>query len=183
MTSRLPLQVAILTGQSDPRSWALSPEQERFLDALDLPEQAKVRLNFPYLPGSPPHRDTPLPLASWNNIIGYVASRTISVARGEAVSALLEGAERTVILAGSCGLEFFNNLELSQEELARTEVFAYGPFARRRPTCRHLLVQGRRDALSRWRFGKTDHVIDCGHMDYLSHPDTLRLAREFIGSD
>lgn len=181
MTARLQFQVAILTGQSDLRRWALSPEQERFLESLGLPEEALVRLNFPYLPGSPPHRETPLPIASANNVACYLASRRIPDAHLESVKALLDQAERTVFLAGSCGLELFNNLELPADELARTEVFAYGPFARCRPKCRHVLVQGRRDWVSRWRSREVDHVIDCGHMDTLTHPDTLRLARQFIG--
>jgi hypothetical protein len=182
MTARRPLLVAILTGQSDPRRWALSPEQERFLDGLSLPEEATVRLNFPYLPDSPPHCETPLLRASRNNIVCYFASRRIPVADQAGVIRLLERAERTVFLTGSCGLELYNNLKQSPEEAARTEVFAYGPFARRRPSCRHVLVQGRRDWVSRRRFREVDHLIDCGHLDYLSHPDTLRLCREFIGS-
>ena len=181
MSSRLPLQIAILTGQSDPRRWALSPEQEHFLDSLELPDEVQVRLNFPYLPDSPPHRDTQILIASWNNIACYQASRKLPVEERQAVSALIERSERTVFLAGSCGLELFNNLNLGRAELARTEVFAYGPFARRRPECRHVLVQGRRDWISKRCFRKVDHIVDCGHLDYLAHPETLRLAREFIG--
>ena len=52
----MPLQVLHLTGQSDPRSCALSPQQHAFLDRLDLPEEAKVRLNFPYDDRLAPYR-------------------------------------------------------------------------------------------------------------------------------
>jgi hypothetical protein len=182
MTDRLPLQVASLTGQSDSGRCALSPSQMAFLKALELPEGAAVPWNFPYHPG-PEHRPTPLWLASFRNASMYFASRRPAFReqhRG-AVIELLMRAERTVFLAGSCGLELLANLDLPKADLKRCRLFAYGPVARKLPACPALLVQGGSDWLSRWYFPRVDHRIDAGHMDYLESPEVLRLCREFIG--
>lgn len=182
MTERLPLQVAFLTGQSDPGRCALSPSQAAFLNALELPEGAAVPWNFPYQPG-PEHRPTPLWLASLRNGSMYLASRrpAFREQHREPVLKLLAGAERTVFLAGSCGPELLANLNLPQADLERCRLFAYGPVGRKLPACPAVLVQGRSDWLSRWYFRRVDHRIDAGHMDYLESPDALRLCREFIG--
>src|SRR4029077_7563940 len=102
-----PLQIAFLTGASDPRSAALSPVQTAFLDALPAPDAWKVRVNFPYPAATPPFRETPLPLASWPNGWQYLASRRPAF-RERCQPLVLERiaqAERTLFLAGSSGLE------------------------------------------------------------------------------
>ena len=63
------LQVLHLTGQSDPRSCALSPVQDAFLDHLPVPETAKVRLNFPYDAALAPYHAVPLWLASLRHLV------------------------------------------------------------------------------------------------------------------
>lgn len=97
--------------------------------------------------------------------------------------ALLERADRTLLLSGSCGLELFNNLHLPAEVLSRVSLFAYGPVARKRPACRHLLVQGHRDAISRLWFPQVDRRIESGHMDYLTRPDLPELCRRFMAEE
>lgn len=182
MSARLSLQVAFLTGQSDPGRCALSPSQVAFLKALELAEGAAVPWNFPYQPG-PEHRPTPLWLASFRNASMYLASRrpAFREQHRQTVLKLLARAERTVFLAGSCGPELLANLDLPEAELARCRLVAYGPVARQLPTCPALLIQGQGDWLSRWYFWRVDHRIDSGHMDYLESPEVLRLCREFIG--
>jgi hypothetical protein len=173
-------QVAFLTGQSDPQSCALSPVQRRFLDSLAAP--VTVDGNFPYATPTREFRTTPLLRASFNNARQYLRSRRPAFrdAYRTAMEALLARSDRTLLLAGSCGLELFNNLELSREQLDRCAVFAYGPVARRRPDCDHRLLQGRHDALSRWYFPRVDVRVDAGHMDYLDNSTVLQHCRAWF---
>jgi hypothetical protein len=122
MSTTRPFQVALLTGPSDRRGWALSPAQDAFLRSLGVPGDALVLLNFPYEPDTPPQRAVPL-------------------------------------------------------------LFAYGPVARRRPDCRHLLVSGRQDRLSRLFFPAPDHSIDCTHLTYLSSPILRELCVSYIAGE
>ncbi len=178
---RIPFQVAFLTGQSHPPGSALTPAQTAFLDALLLPATGRVPINFPYPDGNADKFATvPLLVASVRNARQYLAARRtgFSTRHGPAVTALIARAERTLFLAGSCGLELFNHLALPAETCRRVTIFAYGPVARRRPECDCFLVQGRRDWLSRWYFGTVDARVDAGHMDYLADPAVLSLATD-----
>lgn len=179
---RSPLQVAFLTGQSDPDRCALSPVQHRFLDGVPVPEVAKVRVNFPYDHDTRPYRDVSLVTASWHNGWQYLRSRWPSFAsahRGH-VEALIERADVTVLLAGSCGLELLANLDVPPIMLARVRVFAYGPVARRVPACDVTSVRGRRDWLARRGLTMTEHVVDCGHLDYLECAEVQTLCAAFV---
>ena len=182
--SRLPFQVAFLTGQSNPSSAALSPAQAAFLAELPLPITGKVSLNFPYSTGvaARPFSLTPLLVASVHNAQQHLASRRPAFAEKyrPPVAALLAPAERTLFLTGSCGLELFNNLRLPKNLLRQVTIFAYGPVARCRPDCACLLVQGRHDWISQWYFRRADAYVDAGHMDYLTCPAVLRLAWESV---
>lgn len=185
MSSLLPIQVAFLTGQSRPPSAALSPVQAAFLAALPVPAAGRWPWNFPYpAPGSGEDRHAPAPLlrASLRNGAQYFRSRRRGFAprHRAAVETLLARAEHTLLLAGSCGLELFNNLGLPAAWLARVSVFAYGPVARRRPGCACFLVQGRGDVLSRWYFPAVDARVDVGHLDYLTDPAVLALASAMV---
>jgi hypothetical protein len=173
-------QVAFLTGQSDPRRCALSEVQQTFIDRLaPIP---RVPRNFPYDVASPPFAPTPLVRASLSNATQYWASRTraFRARHRPGVDAMLEGAERTLLLAGSCGLELFNNLALPRALLDRIVVFAYGPVARCRPDCEALLVQGHRDLISRCWFRRVDLRVGAGHMDYLARDDVLAPCRALL---
>lgn len=189
MSGRLPLQIAFLTGQSDPSGSALSPEQERFLDALPGGPEGKVRLNFPYPEEARPrrpHREVPLLPASWNNYSQYLASRRPEFAARHrpAVSRLLARAETTLFLAGSCGLELLVNLDLPAGELAGVRVFAYGASARRRPACALRTVHARWDWVAllgaRGRLGPPDFRVGGGHLGYLRNPKVLELASAYV---
>ncbi len=180
----LPRQVIFLTGQSDPTRCALSPEQQAFLDALPLPAEAKLSLNFPYRADTPPWRHTHVLVGSVNNARQYARSRRPAFAAGYAphVQRLIARARRTLILAGSCGLELFVNLQLPREALENVHIFAYGPAARRLPDCACVLVQGRRDWISRCWFRTVDHRVDCAHRDYLQSPEVLTLCLQLLRS-
>ena len=66
-------------------------------------------------------------------------------------------------LAGSCGLELFNNLALPTHLQGRCAILAYGPTARRMPDTTVEVVVGRRDwispALCRVPAGITRHGL------------------------
>lgn len=175
-------QVALLTGQSDPSRWALSPVQHAFLASIGIAPACRVRVNFPYRQGSPGYRPAHLLRASLNNGALYFRSRLRAFRQRHLgdFEALIGAADRTVFVAGSCGLELFNNLRLPHPLLERVSVFAFGPVARGRPACAHVLVSGRRDTLSRWFFPHPDHLIDCGHLTYLTDPTLQTLCRAFI---
>lgn len=183
MTS--PLSIAFLTGQSRPGCCALSPEQTQFLAQLDRPGWQRVWVNFPYRVAGV-YRDVPLLRASWRNARGYLASRRPDFAEAcrDDVAALIARTERMVFLAGSSGLELFNNLRLSEHDERKCFLICYGPVARRLP--RHagaLLVQGTRDVLSRLFFPRVKSALACGHMDYLRQPRFLSLCREWLARE
>lgn len=177
------LQVAFLTGQSDPGGCALSPVQQAFLERLPLAGVTRVSNNFPYAADTRPYRPVSLVAASWHNTRQYLASRRAGFAEafGPSVCRLLDRADHTVLLAGSCGLELLANLSLPAERLATVSVFAYGPVARRRPACACVVVCGDRDWLSRMAMPHADHVVQCGHMDYLESAEVQHLCAEFVG--
>jgi hypothetical protein len=183
---QLPLQIAFLTGQSDPRGSALSPAQAAFLDALPAPAAWKVRVNFPYPAATPAHRPVPLVRASWNNTRQLLGSyrQAFAARHRPPVVALLARARWTVLLAGSCGLELLANLDLPAAELERLHVFAYGAVAWRRPACDLRQVRGRRDwiarAGSRVALTAADSWVESGHLDYLGNPRVPELCGAFL---
>ena len=172
------VRVVFLTGQSDPGSCALSPVQAAFLAALPLTDAERGPLNFPYRAGLAPHRPTPLLRASWHNTRLTLAAQRPGFARAHAapVDAELSLATRTLVLAGSCGLELLRALDLPAATLARLHVLAYGPVSRGRPACAVETVVGRGDRISLVRPAAADHVVPCGHLDYLTSPDVLGIA-------
>lgn len=173
------IRIAFLTGQSDPPGCALAADQHAFLDALPATEPEKVRCNFPYAGGAGGVLDVPLWHASLSNMKQYAASRAESFARAyrPPVLELLATADRTLLLAGSCGIELLNNLRLPDGALDSAFVFGYGPVARRRPACRHELVGSRSDWISRLWFPSPDAWVDAGHLGYLASEAVLARCR------
>lgn len=179
-TPRMPLQVLHLTGQSDPRSCALSPQQHAFLDRLDLPEEAKVRLNFPYDDRLAPYRPVPLWRGSWEHLLLGVRIRRAGWAdtHRDRVLARLDRAEVSLVLAGSIGLDLIGRLDLPREVLDRVVVLAYGAVATRPPACRTVRVAGSRDPLARW--WPHDVTVRAGHLDYLVAAEVVALADDLV---
>ncbi|WP_109508104.1 hypothetical protein [Nocardioides speluncae] len=179
----LPFQVVFLTGQSDPRSCDLSPAQCAFLDALPVPDEAKAPLNFPYDAAMRPWRKVPLWLASVRHGRLFLAMRRPAFSEHrDAVIAQLDRADRTLVLAGSIGLDLLGRLDLPPELLDRLSVFAYGPVATRPPACETLRVCSRQDWVARcFRSGRrADVYVDSGHLDYLENPEVARLCRDLL---
>jgi hypothetical protein len=176
------LAIAFFTGQSRPGCCELSPEQHCFLDQLAGLGGGVVRRNFPYRTSSV-FREVPLAMASWRNFRGYLVSRRPDFARAyrDDVTALIARAERVVFLAGSSGLELFNNLGLAEEDERKCLLICYGPVARRMPRyAKTVIAQSARDYLSRVFFRRAPGALECGHMGYLSDPEFLRICREQI---
>jgi hypothetical protein len=178
---RLAQQVAFLTGQSDPTRCALSPVQAGFLDALPIEHEARVRQNFPYDQATLPHWDVPLLEASWQNTRQYLRSGAPAFAAmyRPIVLNLLDRADRTTFLAGSCGTELLFNLALPDAALARVRIFGYGAFGRR-PRCEALWVRGTRDWIAGPWGRPGDVLVTTGHRDYLENPRVRELCCGFI---
>jgi len=177
--------IAFFTGQSDLENNALSPAQAAFLARLGGPGRELAQVNFPYAAPPPrPHRRMSLPRASWNNFRQYFSSRGARFPAKHRAAAVMfiERAGRAVFLAGSCGLELFNNLRLPEELEARCTLICYGPVARRRPArARILVAQGRGDWLSRALFRRGAGLqLRGGHMDYLDDPEFLLFCQRQI---
>lgn len=176
------LQVLHLTGQSDPRSCALSPVQDAFLDHLPVPETAKVRLNFPYDAALAPYHAVPLWLASLRHLVLFWRIRLLRArwARRNRplVEAQLRAADRTLVLAGSIGLDLLGRLGLPAEVLDRLTVVAYGAVATRPPACRTIRVGSRSDHLARW--WPHDVEVSAGHLDYLAAPELAALCAGLV---
>ena len=171
--------MAFLTGQSDPDRCALSPEQRAFLIQLDGEERELVPTNFPYRP-TVTFRDVHLLRACWNNLWLYFRSRNPEFAATYQVevTALIDRAEYTFFLVGSCGLELFNNLSLPRELETRCTLICYGPVARRLPRhARSIIVRSSGDYVSRPFFRHAPLQLRCGHMGYLRDPEFLRFCQ------
>ena len=197
-STRPPLQVALLTGRSDPRSAALTPVQARFLAALRDRDVAVVPTNFPWPvreavagdlegPADGPVRTSPVPLlvASVRNAAQYLCSRrrTWAVHHRPALESLVGRSDRTVLVCGSCGLELLSNLGADAATLARIDVLAIAPVARALPRCRRVvLVRGRRDRISPLWIDAVDHLVDGGHMDVFENPAVIDLARGLVAA-
>lgn len=176
------LQLAFLTGQSDPTRCALSPQQRAFGQALLGPRRVLHPCNFPYDGTTLPFRATPLLSASWHNSWHYLRSRRAAFAHAHraAIAGLLQSAPHTLLLVGSCGLELLANLDLPQPLAQRVSVFAYGPVARRAPAVAALqVVIGRHDWISRLGWRGAYSSVDSSHLQYLLRPEVLAIARRF----
>ncbi len=172
------LQVLHLTGQSDPRSCAISPVQDAFLDGLPVPEEAKVRLNFPYDAALAPYRAVPLWLGSLRHLVLFWRVRLRRAAwaarHRPRVVEQLGRADHTLVLAGSIGLDLLGRLDLPRDVLDRLTVIAYGAVATRPPDCRTIRVASRSDHLARW--WPCDVEVAAGHLDYLASPELAALC-------
>lgn len=175
-------QIAFLSGRGDPERWTLSPALRRFLVAVRSEDDAVVTGNFPN-GETGEHRAVPLLAASWRNLRKYVAPRWLEFAREyrPAIAGLLVRAQRTWFVAGSCGLELFNNLELGEAWERRCTLICLGPVARRRPRWAECVVaQGTQAVVSRVFVPRRDAVyrVRCGHLGYLTEPGARLICRD-----
>ena len=171
-----------ITGHSVPGCTGLSRVQRDFLDGTQVPESCRLEHNFPWIESPSFPGKISLATASWNNVRHCLASLGTAFRRRhrDEVIARFDPFDAVVLLAGSCGLELLDNLDLPGATRERMHVFAYGPVSRRIPRVGSVwLVQGNRDFISRAIHRRVDHVVPCGHLDYLETPGTLALFDEF----
>lgn len=172
---------AFITGHSLPGCTGLSTDQLDFQQRSELPVGRWLSNNFPYHETSP-FRPPNLIRASFNNSRHYYFSRFGSFRdrHRDHVVGIFSAYEKVILLAGSCGLELLNNLELPGDTRRRLHIFSYGAVSRKLPdTASHLMVQGSRDFISRIFHRHADHRYSSSHMDYLRSPETLRLFNSF----
>jgi hypothetical protein len=179
------LQIAFLTGPVSPHSSALSPQQLSFL--ARLPRDPAIRCinrDFPYTDCATAWQPTPLWRASLGNATNFLRARSPAFAAAPArrVCALLEQADHTLFLAGSCGLELFAGLHLPRALLCRTSLLAYGPVARRPfPRVAELrIIRGTTDIFAAITRMPADLVLPCGHLGYLARPEFAAWCSNWI---
>lgn len=190
MTAAARPRIAFLTGQSDPGRCALSPAQQRTLDALaaGADDIERVPLNFPWTADTAPWRPVPLLRASLANGRQYLVARrgTLSPFASRdivAARAWLASTPRMLLLVGSCGLSLLDALlaPLDSGARARLCVVAYGAVAPRWPAhINGVQLRGDRDRIARWLGpvdGPAPQTLSCGHMDYLDHDAVVEAAR------
>jgi hypothetical protein len=121
-------------------------------------------------------------LASWRHALLFAAIRRrgFRARHRRAVIEQLAQAERTLVLAGSIGLDILGRLDLPPQVLDRLTVFAFGPVSTRPPGCAIFTVVSRRDGLARPWLGRADAIVDCGHLDYLEDADVAARCREVV---
>lgn len=173
---------AFITGHSVQGCTGLSQEQRHFQQRSGIPAAQWLPHNFPYHATFPFPEPFNLLRASINNVQHYLRSRlpSFAAAHRDAVTAVLQPYHTILLLAGSCGLELFNNLQLPASLRQRIHVFAYGPVSRQRPqVASYLMVQGTHDWLSRHFHRQVHHRYPCPHMGYLQAPETLQHLRTY----
>lgn len=179
-----PVKVAILSGLSDPATCALTAVQQRFLDALDVPADWKVRLNFPYVPScSTPRPAPPLWRASMQNLRQFLIAGRVEYrqAAHRHWESLRRSCEHVVIVALSCGYEIIRQCLRIPATLAPSHVIALGPVGWQSATFSCTFVQGSRDYLSKCFFRAADIVLPgLGHIGYLEHPRVIQLTNELL---
>jgi hypothetical protein len=172
---------AFITGHSVRGCTGLSADQFDFLRRSELPDEQWLPCNFPYHETFP-FRSPNLIRASLNNSCHYYFSRFSGFRdrHRDQVIGIFSGYEKVILLAGSCGLELLNNLELPDDIRSRLHVFSYGAVSRELPdTASHLMVRGSQDFISRIFHRHADHCYASSHMGYLRSPETMRLFNSF----
>jgi len=173
---------AFITGHSVRDCTGLSRAQLSFQKRSIIPQDRWLADNFPYQPTSPFPEPVPLLSASLNNIAHYFSSRRpeFKERHREAVTTAFSPYDRVILLAGSCGLELLNNLELTPEVSQKLHVFAVGPVSRSIPDVASCsMAQGEYDWISRAFHRRVQQRYPCSHVGYLASPTTLTLFNEF----
>jgi hypothetical protein len=174
--------VGFITGHSVRGCTGLSREQREFQQRSAVVAENWLQHNFPWQETFPFPEPFRLLSASLNNVRHYFYSRTPQFLEQHRSQAMAKFADydAVILLAGSCGLELLNNLELPEEIRQRLHVFAYGPVSRLIPgVASSFLVQGTYDVISRLFHSRVDVRFPCPHMGYLAADKTLRLFNEF----
>jgi hypothetical protein len=175
-------RIAILTGQSDPRSAALSPAQADFLDRIRPPDCEVIRTGFPYTENAG-YRDVPILRASVRNArqVLWTFSESFPKQIGERIDTLSLGVKRLILITGSCGLQMANAAWPRLTAAAEIQVVALGPVCLTKLRMPIVAIRGRRDIWSRLMFGGAiDYHCDCGHLAYWESEEVRALAGRLV---
>lgn len=176
------MKAIFISGQSNRHCCQLSPIQKNLSDFLSKEGVTVSPLNFPYDTQMSSYHETNLLNASWSNGLQYFFSRKPRFEKQYRAKVIKQFEEEgyCIVLAGSCGLELFNNLHLPDNILKNLHVIAYGPVARAQPKSQFTMIQGRDDWLSKFFFKEVNYLVDCGHMNYLESDDVISALLEII---
>jgi hypothetical protein len=160
-------KIALLTGLSNPKSCSLSKVQKQFMAKLELPENCKLYLNFPYI-SAEGEENEPLWKASFHNAQQFIKASSHRDLMRVQLTHLANTTEHLIFITGSCGLEILN-VGLHKDVVRKVlHVYALGPVAWQKPDYPCTLIQGSSDYISKLFFRKTDmQPNDVNHMDYL----------------
>lgn len=172
--------IFFMTGMSNYGNNSLSFQQEIFLKNLLLPENVeKIYINFPYTEAKERWRHTNIFIASISNMFQYFKAKFPAEEKHKKVFLeLLNKYDEIFILAGSCGLEIFNSLNLDGKLAKKINIFSYGGVASKIPKVKNVfLIRGSKDFLA---IRKYDIIINCGHMNYLTQLAVKNFIEEKI---
>lgn len=169
-------KIAFLTGLSNPKCCALSKVQKQFMTRLELSENYKLYLNFPYIP-SQGEENEPLWKASLHNAQQFLNSNSYQKLIRAHLIHLANTAERLIFITGSCGLEILNTGLSDGVTKKLLHVYALGPVARQKPNYPCTLIQGSSDHISKLFFRKVAvQPNDVNHMNYLESRSVFELV-------
>ncbi len=177
---RTRFKIVIVTGLSDPNSCHLTKTQLSLITLPGLPPDSVVTENFPFVQH---HIDTmtgrSLVQASLANGLQFCRTWTAAYRNLAAVhwASLLHSVDHLFVVAGSCGIQLVTSCPTLQRAPDKVHLFALGPVGTRRPLFPTVLLQGRRDWLSKIFFPRPDLIVDrVGHLDYWENSQ----VREFV---
>lgn len=183
-----PVKIGWLSGSSRPRSNALSPEQQAFVESLPGRSDWKLRTNFPYLPQTSTYRATALPIASVINVARFAAA-SLPLRRARTVRAwrtLRESCDLLLLITNSCGSQIASALERHAPGTTPLRVLSLGPVDWGAKGLEQTRLRGSRDPVrtpvaprSQWAQRAEFVIPGLGHMDYASSPQVAEFAREW----
>ncbi|MCC9598961.1 hypothetical protein LOC67_00205 [Stieleria sp. JC731] len=199
-----PVKIAIVTGLSDPNHCSLSEDQRSLLDSIEVPDEWKVRRNFPFVETSKSDSTAPgIMAASLANARQFIASHRVSF-RELAYphwQALFRSAERFYFVTGSCGIQLLRSIDHNMQQHRflkhkRIEVLSLGPVSFRSPaipvqtgqaqagrlhTLRVQTARGDRDWISGLFYRRVDYPIKgVGHMQYWQNSEVRTLVSRWL---
>lgn len=176
------MKIAFMTGLSDFNNTSLSHLQNKFLSKLDVDNNDKIYLNFPYEKTNKRVENVNIITASISNAIQYFLFRTKWLLKKESkLKEIINNEDKVILLVGSCGLEIIRNLSLSEEEKNKLFIISYGGVSKQKPKYKNLLlIQGDDDWIARLFIKECDIKVKSNHMNYLESEEFFNLVNNKV---